>query len=108
MVETNEIACARLDLFCNTINRCLSSVSKKDIVNMPIYLTGGGICFIKGTKDYLSKYFGMNIEILSPPSLQLSKPNYSTVLGLLNFAISQEEKVKNNKFINFFKKLTRR
>ena len=75
---------------------------------MPFYLTGGGICFIKGAKDYLSKYFGVNVEILSPPNLQMSKPNYSVLLGLLNSAINQENKRKTNKFLEFFKRITKR
>lgn len=108
MTETNEIVSARLEMICALINKCLSSAQKKDLYKMPFYLTGGGICFIKGAKDYLSKYFGVNVEILSPPNLQLSKPNYSCLLGLLYSAINQEQKHKTNKFLNFFKKFTKR
>ncbi|MDY2695684.1 MAG: cell division FtsA domain-containing protein [Eubacteriales bacterium] len=108
MTEANEIVSARLEMICALINKCLTSTQKKDLYKMPFYLTGGGICFIKGSKDYLSKYFGVNVEILSPPNLQLSKPNYSALLGLLNSAINQENKQKTNKFLNFFKRLTKR
>lgn len=108
MTEANEIVSARLEMLCSLINRCLTASQKKDLYKMPFYLTGGGICFIKGAKDYLSKYFGVNVEILSPPNLQLSKPNYSALLGLLNSAINQENKQKTNKFLEFFKRLTNR
>lgn len=108
MTEANEIVSARLEMICALINKCLTATQKKDLYKMPFYLTGGGICFIKGSKDYLSKYFGVNVEILSPPNLQLSKPNYSALLGLLNSAINQENKQKTNKFLNFFKRLTKR
>lgn len=108
MTEANEIVSARLEMICALINKCLTATQKKDLYKIPFYLTGGGICFIKGSKDYLSKYFGVNVEILSPPNLQLSKPNYSALLGLLNSAINQENKQKTNKFLNFFKRLTKR
>lgn len=108
MTEANEIISARLEMICSLINRCLTATQKKDLYKMPFYLTGGGICFIKGAKDFFSKYFGVNVEILSPPNLQLSKPNYSALLGLLNSAINQENKQKTNKFLNFFKRLTKR
>lgn len=108
MTEANDIVCARLEMICSLINKCLSQSQKKDLFKMPFYLTGGGICFIKGAKDFVSKYFGVNVEVLSPPNLQLSKPNYSTLLGLLNSAIIQEQKKKTNKFLDFIKKITKR
>lgn len=108
MQEANEIVCARLDMICVLINKCLSIIPKNDLYKMPFYLTGGGICFIKGAKDYLSKMFGANVEILSPPHLQYTKPSYSVELGLLNSAIIQEKKHKTNKFIRFLKKITKR
>lgn len=108
MVEANEIVCARLDMICALINKCLEQIPKNDLFKMPFYLTGGGICFIKGAKDYVSKTFGVNVEVLSPPHLQYTKPSYSVELGLLNSAIIQEKKHKTNKFINFLKKITKR
>ena len=108
MVEANEIVCARLDMICSLINRCLDTIPKNQLYKMPFYLTGGGICFIKGARDYLSKTFGVNVEIISPPSLQFTKPNYSVELGLLNMGISQENKRKTNWFLNLIKKVTKR
>ena len=106
MQEANEIVCDRLDMICALIKKCLDPVPKNDLYKMPFYLTGGGICFIKGAKDYLSKAFGVNVEILSPPHLQYTKPSHSTKLGLVNFAILQEKKHKTNKFFKFLNKLT--
>ena len=108
MTEANEVVADRLEMICSLINRCFDQVNKKDLIKMPFYLTGGGICFIKGSRDYLSKYFGVNVEILSPPNLCYARPNYSVILGLLNSAVTQENKHKVNKFLNFFKKITKR
>ena len=108
MQEANEIVCDRLDMICALIKKCLDQIPKNDLYKMSFYLTGGGICFIKGAKDYLSKAFGVNVEILSPPHLQYTKPSHSTKLGLINFALLQEKKHKTNKFLNFLKKITKR
>lgn len=108
MNKANDVVCARLDMICSLINKCLQNISKTELYKMNFYLTGGGICFIKGAKDYLSKYFGVNIEILNPQDLQMTKPNYSSALGLLDAAIKQSNKRKVNKFIKFLSKLTKR
>lgn len=108
MQEANDIVADRLDMICSLIKKCLDAVPKNDLYKMPFYLTGGGICFIKGAKDYLSKTFGVNVEILSPPHLQYTKPSHSTKLGLINFAVLQEKKHKSNKFLDFLKKITNR
>ena len=108
MIEANEVVCARLDMICSLINKCLSNIPKNDLYKMPIYLTGGGICFIKGSKDYLAKCFGTNVEVLIPPSLQYKKPSFSVELGLLNSAILQENKHKTNKFLKFLKRFTKK
>ena len=108
MQEANDVVCDRLDMICSIINKCLESVPKNDLYKMPFYLTGGGICFIKGAKDYLSKNFGVNVEILSPPHLQYTKPCHSTKLGILNYAIKQEKQHKTNKFVDYIKKLFKR
>lgn len=102
---TNEIVSARLDMIVELINRCLIKMKGNNFV--PIYLTGGGICLVKGGKDYLSKGIGENIEVLSGNTLQLNRPNYSSVLGLLDIALKEK---KNEKFSfidkikNWFKK----
>ena len=108
MQQANEIVFARLDMICSLINKCLTSVNKAELYKMPFYLTGGGICFIKGARDYLSKTFGVNIEILSPPSLQYTKPSFSAGLGLLNMAITQEQKHKTNIILKILKRITKR
>ena len=108
MTEANEIVCARLSQICSLVHKCLETISKNDLNKMPIYLTGGGICFIKGAKDFLSKEFGVNVEILSPPHLEYTKPSFSVELGLLDSAIKQDQKHKTNKFLNFLKRITKR
>ena len=108
MKDANEVVSERLSQICTLINKSLSGLPKNDLSKMPIYLTGGGICFIKGAKDYLSKQLGVNVEILIPPHLEYTKPNYAESLGLLNTAIKQDKKQKTNKILKLIKKITNR
>ena len=100
----NEIVEARLDMIASLINRCLAKIKDETDSYMPIYLTGGGICYLKGAKDYLSKSIARNIEVVSPNVPQLNRPHFSSVLGLLDIALNQEEQ-KKVKFKDRFKKL---
>ncbi len=96
---TNEIVSSRLDMIVDLINRCL--VKMKGNNYLPIFITGGGVCLLKGGKDYISKGVGENVEVLSSKVPQLSKPTYSSVLGLLDLAL-KESKTKK---VGFFQRI---
>ena len=102
---TNEIVSSRLDMIVELINRCL--IKMKGNNYMPIYITGGGVCLLKGGKDYVSKGIGENVEVLSSKVPQLSKPTYSSVLGLLDLALKEKKSQKVGfweRIKNWFKK----
>ena len=92
----NEIVESRLDDMAIVINKILHSINTSYPDYIPIYLTGGGLSYLKGAKDYLSKVLGKNIEIVSPPVPQLNSPHYSSVLGLLDIALTDEASVRKN------------
>lgn len=102
---TNEIVSARLDMIVDLINRCL--LKMKGNAYLPVFITGGGVCLLKGGKDYISKGIGENVEVLSSNVPQLSKPTYSSVLGLLDIAIKEMKNQKKSiykKMKHWFKK----
>ena len=102
---TNEIVSARLDMIVELINKCL--IRMKGNSYLPIFITGGGVCLLKGGKDYISKGVGENVEILSSRVPQLSKPTYSSVLGLLDLALKEKRTQKTSllqKIKGWFKK----
>ena len=68
---------------------------------LPVFITGGGVCLLKGGKDYLSKGIGENVEVLSSKVPQLSRPTYSSVLGLLDLALKEKRAQKTG----FFEKI---
>ena len=100
----NEIVMARLDMICTCIQKCISLYAKETADYIPLFLTGGGVCYIKGAKDYIAKRLGRNVELAFPPLPELNKPSYSSILGLLSYAIKEEEKNK----ISFLAKLLKR
>ena len=103
----NEIVMARLDMIASLINKCLSQTKYEIGQYMPIYLTVGGLSYLKGAKDYLSKAIAKNIEIIAPSVPQLNRPHFSSVLGLLDFALQDTAQTKCNfkeKLKNLFRK----
>ena len=96
---TNEIVSSRLDMIVELINKCL--IKMKGNNYLPVFITGGGVCLLKGGKDYLSKGIGENVEVLSSKVPQLSRPTYSSVLGLLDLALKEKRAQKTG----FFEKI---
>ena len=102
---TNEIVASRLDMIISLINRCLIKMRGNNYV--PVFITGGGICLLKGGKDYVSKGIGENVEVLTSNVPQLNRPNYSSILGLLDIALKETKSKKISmvqKIKNWFKK----
>ena len=99
MKTANEIASARLEMLASLIKKCVCP-NGEELPKVPYYLTGGGISYIKGAKDILSEYLGANITVICPNDMQLGKPHYSSILGLMDKASSEED----NK-VGFFKKI---
>ena len=96
----NEIILARLEMFSNIFNKILNS-SEFNLQNkpfIPILITGGGLNYLKGAKDFLSKQMGRNLEYVAPNALQLNKPHNSSVISLLDITLTQEKNIKKNLF----------
>lgn len=91
---TNSVVLARLDTICDTINRCIDLFDYTIPSYMQIYLTGGGISYIKGAKDYLQEVLGRKVIIVSPWPPQLNLPELSGIIGLLDTALYMEKHSK--------------
>ena len=68
-----------------------------------ILLTGGGVCYLKGARDLISKVLNKDTRIVAPSVPQLDKPHVSGILGLLDVALKQN-KLNNSFFTKLFKK----
>ena len=95
---TNNIILARIEAISTLIAKCLKAYMIDNPGYMPMYLTGGGLCYLRGAKDALSKQLDMNIEMLAPKIPQMNRPHYSSSLGLLDVALQnkKEESILNS------------
>ena len=83
----NEVVRARLDMICTLIKKCISSFGIENSQYVQVYLTGEGISYIKGARDYLAKSLGRNVELLFPSAPAYSKPQYSSSISVLDFVL---------------------
>lgn len=88
---TNEITESRVEIIANYIQKCLDRCEYEFPDYLPIYLTGGGVCYIKGVKDFLARKLGRKVQIVTPGLAQSERPDLSSEMSLLDLAISQTE-----------------
>ena len=93
--DTNEIVKGRLDMIIKYINKAIENCMFEFPDYIPICLTGGGVCYIKGVKDYFSKRLGRKVEIVKPNIPHISRPDSSTEIGLLDVCIDIEDGLLN-------------
>ena len=91
MQMTNAVVCARIDMIASAINKCLNLCKEEHPEFVDVYLTVGGISYIRGAKDQLSKSIGRNVKLLMPKDAQMSKAYLSSTLGLLDMALEKLE-----------------
>lgn len=88
---TNEIVCDRIDMICEYISKCISKCEFDFPDYIPMFLTGGGVNMVKGIRDYMSRKIGRKVELIAPQLPTLSRPDYSSEIGLLDLAIDIEQ-----------------
>ena len=98
----NEVVKARLDMICQLIKKIINDFHIENSQIAPVYLTGGGLSYIIGGRDYLAKSIGKNVQLLACHAPINQKPHLTSVFSLLNEALSRQE--KSRKLHNIFKK----
>lgn len=87
--QVNDIVSIKLNKLARTINNCLISCDLP--ASATYYLTGGGVSYLSGARDYLSKKLDRQLEIVSPKLPQLNKPHLSSALGLMDMVLGSEQ-----------------
>lgn len=103
--HVQNIVSARIMDLAEVIADCLNKCEYDCPEYIPLYLTGGGITLISGAKDVLAKTSGRKIEIIAPNVPEHSKPQYSSVFGVMYIASRLIEKSGGIK--NFLSRLFR-
>lgn len=76
----------RLDVIGSYLQKAIDVCEYDFPQYLPIYLIGGGITYLRGAKEYLSKILDRPIEIITPNVPNYEKPEYSALMGLLKVA----------------------
>lgn len=96
--EINETVKGVLDEIAGNVDEFLEENSGKVNVG-EIYLTGGGISYMRGAKEHLAGRFGQAVDVLVPAVPQYNKPVYASAISLLDFALAER---KTNSFLRIF------
>lgn len=95
-IATNQIVEGRMDMIADYILKCLERCDFEYPEYIPLYLTGGGINYIKGARDYLSRKIGRRVELVAPNLPHISRPDYSSEIGLLDLVL---DNLEDDKFL---------
>lgn len=89
-IPANEIALNTIDELIGNIENEIETFEMLPNDYETLYLTGGGISYLKGIKHYLSKALKRKVEIVTPEPLKLRKPDLSSAISLLDTALKME------------------
>lgn len=90
-VQANEIALNTIDEIISNIKSTIESFEIEPNDYETLYLTGGGLSYLKGIKFYMSRELGRKVEIVSPRPLKFKRPDISSVISLLDAALNMEK-----------------
>ncbi|MBR3864378.1 MAG: rod shape-determining protein [Clostridia bacterium] len=80
-----------LDKLASLIDEALHACPLDLRINTPIGITGGGIAYMRGAKEYMASMLEMPVQILSPNIPYMNKPEESACLSLLNEALERSK-----------------
>ena len=80
-----------LDGICETIDECVQSFKGKNLDGKPMFITGESVKAIRGAVEHISNRLVKNIEVIAPQIPYYDKPQYSSILSLLDIALSDAE-----------------
>ena len=109
--EVAPIITARVDEIATEIKKALEESGVKLGNWSNVYLTGGGVAFNRGGKDYLSSKLGRPVRDTPKRTVKMSSPIYSSTMGLMDLIIDTMEQQRQpasgvaGKIGEFFKSL---
>ena len=92
----NSITEERIKMIGDYIQRCIDRCEFDFPEYIPVHLTGGGLNFMKGAKEVLSKKLGRKVELVAPTLPHTNRPDFSSEIGVLDLALNL---VSNNNTI---------
>ena len=111
--EVAPIITARVDEIAEEIKKALDESGVKLGNWSNVYLTGGGVAFNRGGKDYLSAKLGRPVRDTPKRTVKMSSPIYASTMGLMDLIVDTMEQQRQpasgfaGKVGEFFKSLVR-
>ncbi|MCL2665689.1 MAG: hypothetical protein FWE82_08755 [Defluviitaleaceae bacterium] len=101
----NEIVAYGIKKIADTVAKCLKECPYDYPDYIPYHLTGGGLSYMKGARELLSKHLTKPVEVVAPRLPQFNRPHLSASLGLLDMVLSlQPPEEKKGFFAKLFGK----
>lgn len=97
----NEVVLYKIKAMASIIDQCLHKNKEENLEINAVYLTGSGLSYINGAREYLAKYLGMNVDLLNPSMPSMAKPHFSSSLSVLYVAL----KDKNDGKLSWLKRI---
>lgn len=91
---------AETDELIDMINETLKDAADKVASRSQIYLTGGGLVNMRGSKEYLSEKLDRPVKIPVVRAARLNNPRFSSSLGLMDLvfdAVEQQVAMENER-----------
>lgn len=98
--SANEVVLCRIKMMATLIEKCLLENEQENSEIDAVYLTGSGLSYINGAREYLAKCLGMNVNLLTPSMPSMAKPHFSSSLSVLYVALKE----KNDNKLTWIKK----
>lgn len=87
--EIKKVISDSLDNFCDEIAICMERVPFVIPEYVAIKITGGGLAFIRGAKEYVASRMNVAFDVIAPQVPLMDSPLESSSLSLLNIALEQ-------------------
>ncbi len=91
-IEVNDLTIDILDGIAEVAYDFLERNLVKFETEISVYLTGGGISFIRGAKEHLSSRLGVDVEVIAPKIPEKSKPTDSSEVSLVEYMLKIDGK----------------
>lgn len=89
--KVNYSVCGCLDELSGRVMQLISDWNIVPDRNLPVALTGGGICYMRGAKEHLSSRIGTGVYVCVPPVPSMNLPEKAANLALLDRVLKKVE-----------------
>lgn len=86
--EARAVVKETLDSLCEEIEKCIEESGYTIPEYVPLFITGGGISGLRGSKEHVAGRTGANVEIVAPKVPLMDRPSESSSLSLLDLTFS--------------------